>query len=78
MESSNKKKYVQIDRETSSNKIFAMLDEIDSDNQSDIDNLIEDSDAEYAVEEPVPETKEDGHNILKPEANIHIKGTPSC
>ena len=78
MELNNKKKYVQIDRVTSSNKIFAMLVEIDSDNESDIDNYLEDSNIEDAVEEPVPETQEDSHNILTPEANIHTEGTASC
>ena len=48
MERNNKKKYVQIHIETSTNKIFTMLNEIDSDNESDI---------EYVAEEPVPETK---------------------
>lgn len=39
MEPHNKKKYVHFDRETSTNKIFAMLDEIDNDNESDIVNF---------------------------------------
>ena len=49
-----------------------------SDNESDIDNLLEDSDTEYVAEEPVPETKEDNHNIPTSEANIHIEGTTFC
>ena len=44
MESNNRKKYVMINREIGSNDIFAMLDAIGSDNESDIDNLLEDSD----------------------------------
>ena len=77
MERNNKEKYVQIDQETSTNKIFAMLDKIESDNESDINKLLEESDTEYVAEEPVPKTKEDSHNILIPEANIHIEGTAS-
>ena len=50
-----------INPETGSNDIFAMLDAIGSDNESDIDNLLEDSDTEY----------------LSPEANIHIENTAS-
>lgn len=42
LEFGNKKKYVQIDRETSTHEIFAMLGEIDSDNESDFYNLLED------------------------------------
>ena len=67
MERNSKEKYVQIDQETSTNKIFAMLDKIDSDNESDINKLLEESDTEYVAEEPVPKTKEDSHNILIPE-----------
>ena len=64
---------MQNDRETNTNEIFAMLDKIDSDNEKDIDNLLEDSGNEYAAEEPVPETKEELLKILTPKANIHIE-----
>ena len=47
MESNNRKKYVMFSRETGSNDILAMLDAIGSDNESDIDNLLQDSDTEY-------------------------------
>ena len=40
----NGKKYIHIDRETGSNEIYAMLDE--SNTESDTENLLEDSDAE--------------------------------
>ena len=66
-----------INRETGSNDIFAMLDAIGSDNESDIDNLLEDSDTEYVAEEPVPADNEDSHDVLTPEANIHIENTAS-
>ena len=64
---------MQNDRETNTNEIFAMLDKIVSDNEKDIDNLLEDSDNEYAAEEPVPETKEELLKILITKANIHIE-----
>lgn len=64
MERSNKKKYKHIDREASTNKIFALLDKIDSNNESENDNFLEDSNIEYVAEEPVSETKPDNHNIL--------------
>lgn len=64
---------MQNDRETNTNEIFAMLDKIDSDNEKDIDNLLEDSGNEYAAEEPVPETKEELLKILIPKANTHIE-----
>ena len=36
-----------INQETGSNDILTMLDAIGSDNESDLDNLLEDSDTEY-------------------------------
>ena len=51
MESNKRKKYIHIDRETGSNQIYAMLDEIESNTKSDIENLLEDSDVEYISEE---------------------------
>ena len=39
MDMNNKrKKYVKIDRETGSDEIFALLDEVNSDVEDDIDN----------------------------------------
>ena len=67
-----------IDRQTSNNEIIALLDEIDSHNESDIDNLFEDSGTKYVAEEPVSGTKEHYHNILTPEADINNGGTASC
>lgn len=64
---------MQNDRETNTNEIFAALGKIDSDNEKDIDNLLEDSDNEYAAEDQVPETKEELLKILIPKANIHIE-----
>ena len=50
MERNNRKKYIHIDRETGSNEIYAMLDEIESDTESDTGNLLENSDTEYISE----------------------------
>ena len=44
MERNNWKKYFHIDPETGSNEIYAMLDELESDTENCIDNLLEDSD----------------------------------
>ena len=42
-----RRKYVKIYRETGSDKIFALLDEVDSDLEDDIDNLMNNSDSEF-------------------------------
>ena len=52
MDLNNKrKKYVRIDRNTRSEEIFALLDEVNSDQEEDIDNLMNDSDTEFIVDE---------------------------
>ena len=73
MERNNRKKYIHIDRETGSNEIYAMLDEIESDTESDTENLLEDSDTGYISEEPVPDNKEENHCVLTPEATVYVE-----
>jgi len=72
-----RKKYVQICQGTSSDEIFALLDAVNSDDEDNLDELMNDSDTEYVADEDfdlVPETEIDepsGSTILIPEANIH-------
>ena len=73
MERNNRKKYIHIDRETGSNEIYAMLDEIESDTESDIENLLEDSNTQCISEEPIPNNKEESHRVLTPEATVHVE-----
>ena len=51
MERNNRRKYIHNDREAGSNEIYAMLDEIETDAESDIENLLEYSDTENIPEE---------------------------
>ena len=46
-----RKKYARIDRNTRSEEIFALLDEVNSDHEEDIENLMNDSDTEFIVDE---------------------------
>ena len=73
VERNNRKKYIHIDRETGSNEIYVMLDEIESDTESDIENLLEDSDTQYISEEPIPNNKEESHRVLTSEATVHVE-----
>ena len=73
MKWNNRKIYIHIDRETGSIEICAMLDEIESNTESDIENLLEDSDSEYISEVPIPDKKEENHRVLTPEIiEVHI------
>ena len=73
MERNNRKKYIHIDREMGSNEIFAMLDKIESETESDIENLLEDSDTKYIADELIPDNKEESHQLLTPEATVHVE-----
>ena len=47
-----------------------MLDKIESEAESDIENRIEDSDTEYIAEEPIPDNKEKSHQLLTSEVTV--------
>ena len=74
MEKENRKTYVKIDRETGSDEIFAMLDQIESETESDVENLLEDSDTEYIAEEDIPDDNVESHEVPVPEATVHVIG----
>ena len=70
----HRKKYYNISEKTGSDKIYALLDEVDSDLDDDLDNELNDSDTEFVVEEDVDlrhEATSNVSNILTPTANIH-------
>ena len=50
-----------------------MLDEIESDTESDIENLLEDFDAEDISEEQIPDNEEESQRVLTPEATVHVE-----
>ena len=71
----NRKKYVQINNHTSSDQIFALLDNVQSDEEEDIEEFMDDSDTEFfANDEDIENIFPDSDNadILTPEASIHI------
>ena len=49
-----RKKYISISK-SSSEEIYAMLDEVESDLDKDIDQLVNDSDTEFVANEDLPE-----------------------
>ena len=52
MDLNNKRKmYVKVYRETGSDDIFALLDKVNSDLEDDIDNLMNNSNAKFLLEE---------------------------
>ena len=80
-----RKKYVNIER-LSSGDIFALLDSIESDDEGDIENIMNDSDTEFVAEDEsvistnIIRTEEIGDqssSVSVPEASIHILSTQS-
>ena len=81
MDLNNKRKvYVKVYRETGSDDIFALLDKVNSDLEDDIDNLMNNSDTKFLLEE-ILENELDSHdeplNLLVPEANYHVVENPT-
>ena len=77
MEKEKRKKYVRIDHETGSNEIFAIFEEIEREAESGVENLLEDLHTEFMTEEEIPETNEDIHQLLTPEAVFHVESESS-
>ena len=48
-----------------------MLDKMESETESEIKNLLEDSNTKYIAEEPVPDNKGESHQLLTLEATFH-------
>ena len=80
-----RKKYVNIER-LSSGDIFALLDSIESDDEGDIENIMNDSETEFVAEDEsvistnIIRTEEIGDqssSVSVPEASIHILSTQS-
>ena len=75
-----RKQFVKVDRETRDDEIFALLDEVNSDLEDDIDNLMNDLDTEFVLEE-ILENELDSDdkplNLLVPEANYHVVENPT-
>ena len=71
----NGKKYVQINNHTSSNQIFALLDNVQSDEEEHIEELMNDSDKEFFANDKYKENivpDSENADILTPEGSIHI------
>ena len=52
--------------------MFAILDGIENEEESQIEELLGDSDTEFVSEEIFELSVSDNNNLLVPEANVHI------
>ena len=53
MATNGRKRYFHIDENASSEQIYSLLDDVESDEKNDIDNLMNDSDTEFIAEEEI-------------------------
>ena len=71
----NAKKYYRVDQDTTSNEIFAMFDQVNSETESDLEELLNYSDTEFIADEPLSQENEiesSDLSVLVLEANVHI------
>ena len=76
----SRKNYVEITEKTGSDEMYALLDEVESDLDEDVDNEINDSDKEFlGNDEPDYNSGSvaNASDILVPAANIHSSSTRS-
>ena len=68
-----RKRYFYIDENAGSEQIHSLLDDVESDDNNDIDNLMNDSDTEFIAEEEIAQAASTQDTSLTiPKANLHI------
>ena len=69
----SRKRYLHIHENASSEQILALLDDVESADEDDIDNLMNDSDTEFIAEEEITQASTTQDTCLTtPEANLHV------
>ena len=73
MATNGRKRYFHIDENDSNEKIYALLDDVESADKDGIDNLMNDSDTEFIAEEEITQaTSTQDTSLTTPEANLHV------
>ena len=73
IETNGRKRYFHIDEIASSEQIFALLDDAESADEDDIDNLMNDSNTEFIAGEEITQAASTQDTFLTtPEGNLHI------
>ena len=69
----SRKRYFHIDENASSEQIYALLDYVESVDEDEIDNLMNNSDTVFIAEEEITQaTSTQDTSLTSPEANLHI------
>ena len=73
MATKGRKRYFHIDENASSVQIYALLDDVESPDENDIDNLMNDSDTEFIAEEEITlAASTQDTSLTTPETNLHV------
>ena len=73
MVTNSRKRYLHIHENASSEQILALLDDVESADEDDIDNLMNDSDTEFIAEEEITQAAStQDTSLTTPEANLHV------
>ena len=68
-----RKRYFHIDENGSSEQIYVLVDDVQSTDDDDIDNLMNDPDTELIAEEEITQAASTQDTFLTtPEANLHV------
>ena len=68
-----RKRYFHIGENASSKQIYALFDDVESADEDDIDNLIDDSDTKFIVEEEITQAAStQDTSLTTPVANLHV------
>ena len=72
MATDDRKRYFHIDENASSEQIYALLDDVESAEEDDMDNLMNGSGTEFIAEEEITQAASTQDTYLTtPEANLH-------
>ena len=67
------KRYFHIDEKASSEQIYALLDDVESADEDEMDNLMNDSDTKFITEEEIIQAASTrGSPLTTPEANLRV------
>ena len=73
MDASSRARYFEVEENVISGEIYALMDDIHSANELNIDNLMNDSDTKYVVEEKIqPDQYTQDTKIITLEVNTHV------
>ena len=73
MATNGRKRYFHIDKNASSEQIYALLDDVESADEDDIDNLMNDSDTEFIAEEEITQAAStQDTSLITPGTNLHV------